>query len=738
MPDDLSADRRARPRPTRRLATLLLLSTLLLTPRAGMATPRADGSPTRLIEAGTATADSPPRAVTPKTPDRESDPGEEPERLVPAKLPDSIRVRLSGSAGYSTDRLKHELPIFESDSIRRSPRDLHGPDYLAHPADFTRENLKASLRHAPADLGGELTGAATILDGALAIAAAALGGQSSTYTEGYRNYDAADPDNRAYLIRRQRFTQGRIQERYGAAIEVGYTPAPGSRIALAASGIVSRAEEARMLDDSNYVSTPVLVHSVRTFLLTRRTATASLAGGHALGAFDLRWRAGWSGTRTEQPDQAEWSTSTTLIDGRPTGVTAFSGALRDWQNNDDRGATAGADLSWRGLGELGATISAGGLFRHRSRRNERNVYRLAAAPDQYNHILPFQSIDAQPWDVLNAGGSADFASNNYTSEESVTAGYLMGEWSGGAWRATAGFRAERTDARYTTYDPNNLRQVSASKSYIDLLPGATVRLALPSITPSGSELRLSVGTSIIRPRHYDVVPYTYISGEFRYVGNPELRRSRSTEAELRFETAPKAAAGITAATFFRRIVDPIETVLDLSNPALPTIIPRNLGEALGAGLELAASIRPFELFSGRAGYTYSWSAVTSDKIVNDKNAGRTRMEPETRPMQGEPRHAASLTLGFDDPSRGSSAQLRLDYRGRRLRRVSIYKGFDYYEEPVAMLGAMVGQRIVGALEVTLRAENILGQSLDVRGRDDLPIEMEERGRAVTMSLSYQW
>ena len=55
-----------------------------------------------------------------------------------------------------------------------------------------------------------------------------MAGRSAAYTEGYRNYDAVDPDNRAYLIRRQRFTQGRVQWRRGAAVGVDYAPSSGA------------------------------------------------------------------------------------------------------------------------------------------------------------------------------------------------------------------------------------------------------------------------------------------------------------------------------------------------------------------------------------------------------------------------------------------------------------------------------------------------------------------------------
>jgi outer membrane receptor protein involved in Fe transport len=316
----------------------------------------------------------------------------------------------------------------------------------------------------------------------------------------------------------------------------------------------------------------------------------------------------------------------------------------------------------------------------------------------------------------------------------VAGTYLMGRWLRGQWDVTAGARLEATDAHYATHDATVQAEVGADKTYTDILPSLSVRYAMTDALG----LRLSAGQSITRPRFYDLVPYNYVSGEFRYSGNPYLKRTITTSVDLSADLDAGAGGRYAGSLFYKRIIDPIESTLDLSNPALPAIIPNNLANATAFGARLSGRVDILSTLGLEAAYVYTHSAITSDKLSFDRSQGKALQVPVTRSLQGEPEQAATVALVLSRPAWGTSGRIAFTYTGRLLRQVSLFVGTDHYEEPFPLLDLSVEQRLADDLSVYARLDNLLDATRSVRLPDGTPIEREKPGIAGTIGASWRY
>ena len=375
---------------------------------------------------------------------------------------------------------------------------------------------------------GEFTVGDRFLDSRLGFILAGSVQQTYQRSESVHNYDAVDADNRGYLVQRQQRFHGHDKTKWGVNSKVDYIFDESNDVQLSLVGFLRQNRETRILHDTNFIFSPVLYVSNRTVFQTYSLADVVLSGHDDLGAVDIKWRGGWAQAEQSKADRAELTTSAALSGDTVVSDRVFYASLRDWQHNNDRDLFAGVDLVWRGLSDIGFTITGGGLHRSKSRDNYQNEYRLKPVPDSLGHLSAFTSVDDVPWQVLNTGGTPEFANNNYTVNEQVTAAYLMGSWSSSNWNILAGARLESTGADYATFDVNELAQVSAKKSFADLLPSLHVRYALTE----ASNLRFSAGQTISRPNYFDLVPYNYVGDEFREMGNPNLRRTLATNIDL--------------------------------------------------------------------------------------------------------------------------------------------------------------------------------------------------------------
>ena len=666
--------------------------------------------------------------------------------LMMRAAPGQFSVNARVGAGYASPLLSNNFVGFRTGAIRDDPHRINGPDYRATPSDFPVDLLRFTSGRAAPNLLGEMTVGGRMMQGRLGVLVALDAQQNYQRSEVVHNSKLVDADNATLIASTQYRFHCHDKTRYGLNAKADFIFDEHHQIDLSLVGFWRQNRETRFLVETGLIGVMQITNSERSVLQSHTIANATVRGRHQLGLYGIEWRAGCADARQFKPDRAELrlyrNIESAADDSLAVGPPVLNAIIHDWQENTDQDLVGSIDVAWSAFADAGLVLHFGGLYRAKTRGNEQNEYRLETRIDTATggNLPVFTSLDNLDLEVRNTGGTPIYGNNNYTCGEDVGAAYAMGSWQAGPLRLVAGVRVENTSSHYETFDINSVSQVSASQNYTDLLPSLHLHYRLAS----DQYLRLSIGQTISRPSFYDLVPYNTIHEDERVAGNPALRRALSTNIDARYEVYPGGSQQLSVGAFYKRIVDPIERTIDIASSVLPTISAQNLGAAINYGLEVAGGWEFFEQWVVQASYTWTHSSITADKVVFDRDAGQTLLEPETRSLQGQADHVANIALAFRDTSIGTFAQLSLVYTGRRLHQVSIYRNHNDYLEPYALVDFSLEQDLTDRLRCFARLNNILNAVWEIReeGRDGqsegIVIERESYGSVGTIGLSYRF
>ena len=354
-----------------------------------------------------------------------------------------------------------------------------------------------------------------------------------------------------------------------------------------------------------------------------------------------------------------------------------------------------------------ATWKAGGQYRRKERGNRyySYIFNPANISQQLdgNGFDQFASID---WTCKTPYSQA--SQLNYDSKEHIGAAYAMVTLKSKAGELNAGLRAEHTNQIYTMLQKfRNMGQVG-EQSYWDYLPSASIKW-----TPTKKmNVRLSYYRSINRPGFYEIVPYQIMGEEYQEKGNPNLKRARIDNVDLRWEWFPSATEQVLAGVFYKYLKDPIEQVFVASDGKLGSgadayYMPDNLGNAKNYGFEIDV-VKYIRHFGIKANYTYTHSAITTTK--REYNVGSAEYKhgvKQTRPLVNQAPHTANLSLLYKDTNYGWNAQLAASYTGTKLALVSPFKDADQWDKAMFGLDLSAEKKFDCGVSIFMKANNLL-------------------------------
>lgn len=288
---------------------------------------------------------------------------------------------------------------------------------------------------------------------------------------------------------------------------------------------------------------------------------------------------------------------------------------------------------------------------------------LAFATDPANQASGAVELDAD-------GGFDDSLQEDYSYEEDILAGYLMGTFRAGPIELITGVRWEYTDTKVERvqfdFDDNGLQETDISQStderdYSVLLPSAILKYELTD----NLLLRFAVTETFARPQLLDLINTRRVNEFDDPVqidsGNFDLPPLEADNIDLVLEYYTED--GLWSAGLFRKDMDgfsfPAQQLLfnvaefggrDVAiNTPLATGTARNQGVELSVFQRLSMLPAPFDGLFVNANYTYT-----------DSDAQYPGRENEELPLQGASRHLAFASLGYE--WRGLSAEVQYRYR----------------------------------------------------------------------------
>lgn len=459
-------------------------------------------------------------------------------------------------------------------------------------------------------------------------------------------------------------------------------------------------------------------------------------------ALSLDMRGGYANSQREAPYEREFQYVRTNRDlaTDPVG-NRFINALNRQRGdasitfsdlNEDLWS-AGADLSYKFSPAF--TVTAGYAYTDTKRRSSR--YELHY--DATNLPIPVQQL--RP-DYLISDSSIQYFdisllefSGNYPVYDAalrVHAGYgqVQVEPIDGV-SLNAGVRYEKGNQSVTGIDVYNTGVTPFNEIRKDYwLPAATLTIE----AAKGLQFRVSGSKTIARPQFRELIAQPYLDTESNrfYRGNPFLQDSQLWNAEARAEWYMGKDERLTAAAFYKKIDNPIETYTTITDTYAVTTSFANAPEASLYGFELEAQKyvpldgwdSPF--FQSRrialvGNYTYTQSKLKvregDTTIPYVYTAGDLPAASDYFlngvPLTGQSDHLVNLQLGLEDTDRLSQQTLLLTYASPRVTSRGPNLQPDIKEKPGLTLDfvARQGVKLPGGInsEFKFEARNITGR-----------------------------
>ena len=465
---------------------------------------------------------------------------------------------------------------------------------------------------------------------------------------------------------------------------------------------------------------------IRSLSTTQSIFATNLKGTHHLTKnFTLDWSGIFSQAKEEDPDRTYVTLSNSVSTEADADGNILSGNLWDTNKNitktfpkdAERRFQHNMDTDWAGYinltydthfaNDVEALWKAGAQYRRKERSNRYYSYIFSPADNAQdldgNGLEQFDNVD---WVCKTPYSQA--SQLNYDSKEHIGGAYTMVTLKTKLGELIAGFRAEHTNQIYTMLQHFRNMGQTGEQSYWDYLPSASLKW-----TPTKKmNIRLSYYRSINRPGFYEIVPYQIMGEEYQEKGNPNLKRARIDNIDLRWEWFPSKTEQILAGVFYKYLKDPIEQVFVTSDGKIGAgtdayYMPDNLGNAKNMGFEIDV-IKYIRHFGIKANYTYTYSKITTSKREYKEGSAEYKSGvTQSRPLVNQAPHTANISLLYKDTENGWNAQLASSFTGAKLALVSPFKDADQWDNAMFGIDLSAEKQFKNGFSIFFKANNLL-------------------------------
>lgn len=540
--------------------------------------------------------------------------------------------------------------------------------------------------------------------------------------------DALEPDEAFADVK------STIEYTWGSLATLAYQVSENHELNFNFMFVQTAEDEARLLrgQDANFGTIPGTSYAEKNILhwTERNLDLMQLKGGHLfpdLSDIRLDWVGSLASTSQEEPDQRIIQFLATPGDPNdpnddsydPNGPAKPGRPTRIWRELQEDNKSFRIDLTVPLSPYSGSdnSIKTGYFITQSEQTYESRAWEI-------NNITSDNLFrrTGDPNDLLrsptNTYNYYNFPANfEYSGEQTIEAGYIMGNWSPQEWvRLVGGVRYETTKLDVSTVNTTlDTDPVDASIDQKDLLPSLAVTFFLrPNL-----QLRAAWSETIIRPTYREISNaevYDVARGRTIF-GNPDLVLSSSENYDVRLEWYPRPGEIISLGGFYKKIDQPIE--LAAFNVSNDEIFYNNYdyADVFGFELELRKNFRgfwgaPYDQFSLGFNYAYIKSEVprTDDqKEIQELYAGDTS---DFRPLYDQPEYVLNADLTWDSFISGTSITLSGGVVGRRLVLVGLGTP-DEYEEPAPQLEFSISQKFGRHWKARFSAKNLLDPIYEV-------------------------
>lgn len=292
----------------------------------------------------------------------------------------------------------------------------------------------------------------------------------------------------------------------------------------------------------------------------------------------------------------------------------------------------------------------------------------------------------------------------YLANTILNAGFIQFDNQlGDKLRVVWGLRAEEFDQLLGSVKQWDDRYKNTRQT--DLLPGVNARLRVGSST----NLRLSASQTVIRPEQRELAALTLYDFELNSAvqGNPDLVRTKVTNADLRYELYPRAGEAFTAGVFYKYFSRPIEQILQQGGAIFTYLNP---DKAIAYGVEVELRKR-LDMVNALRNFTLQANAAWIESQVKD------HLRQIDRPLQGQSPYLLNIGLMYDQEKSGLNATLLFNQIGKRIYLVGDIPASggggapDIWEAPRPVMDLQVAKKLMdGKAMIRLNVSDILNRT----------------------------
>lgn len=469
-------------------------------------------------------------------------------------------------------------------------------------------------------------------------------------------------------------------------------------------------------DRTNDVKASEITFKQNTFFTTQLTGEHTL-----LAPLKLKWYGAFNILDAYSPDQRR------IVYTRTTGtqdpyslliansLSQESGS-RIFQNLSDYIYTAGGDLSYNFdlFGER-QTVKGGYMLQIKDRLYDAKLFANYLPLDNAAlRQLPADQVFAP--DNFGNGSSTsnkfgfDAIKGNsfrYLANTLLNAGFIQFDNQFfDKLRVVWGVRVEHYDQLVGSVKKYDERHTHSE--VLDWLPGLNATYKLNPKT----NIRLSGSQTVIRPELRELSYLNLYDFELNasVQGNPNLKRTKATNADLRYELYPKAGEVFSVGVFYKYFDNAIEQIYNEGAGGASTFNYQNTDKANSYGAELEFR-KKLDFVTALKNFTLQANAA----YIRSRVRANIQGVEIDRPMQGQSPYLLNLGLNYDLQKHGFNATLLFNQIGERIYLVGdISAGAstpDVYEAPRPVLDFQMAKKVLkNKGEVRLNVSDILNRT----------------------------
>ncbi len=472
-----------------------------------------------------------------------------------------------------------------------------------------------------------------------------------------------------------------------------------------------------------------------------------LSGDHNLlnNKVKFHWFGSFASLSGYQPDQRRLTYTKDSADATgpyialiADGTSQLTGS-RLFQTLSDYIYTAGADAtySFNWLGNR-QSIKTGYLLQVKDRLFNADFFSTSLAETGANRYLRLLSPD-KIFSPENYGdGKFNFNlikgdNYRYLANTILNAGYVqLDNQFGSKLRAVYGVRAENYDQLVGSVYANNSKHAYSKK--LDFLPGVNLTYKLNNKT----NIRLAGSQTVVRPEFRELADFTFYDFELNGTvnGNKTLKRTKATNAEIRYELYPKAGELFTIGFFYKYFENPIVQKLNRPSAYSYNFDNANSGYTYGPELELRKRLDFISPKLTNLIFQANVAYIKSNAKQKDPVSGKTQFDD---PFQGQSNYLINAGLWYDLSDKGFSATLLYNQIGRRLAFYGdpLNNAPTIWEGTRPVIDFQVAKKIIkNKAEIRMNVSDILNKTLYFYQNVDSKEGFDKNVDAVRFSRKY--